>query len=177
MNQKKVASTIATVGVLVSSVVGCGGNTTPLTERVFTDVICMKVYTSGGSGANCSDVLKSSTSELESCVPQKPSSPISSLSELARYCPSVAVRITASTASTAPSSTQGTDTENGAGNATEAAPATENMSGFGDTVNAMVFGILGLLAVTAFGFWYRARRDRQNRTAQRAHAAEHGWHN
>ncbi|MBS4102766.1 hypothetical protein [Tsukamurella paurometabola] len=176
MNQKKVAATIVMVGVIASSVVACGEKSRPLNERLFADVICMKVYTSGGPGANCSAVLKASTADLEDCIPQNPPSPISTMAELARYCPSVSVRI-ANSGSTAPSSAQGNDTDTGADNITEAAPEPENMSGVGDTVKTVGLGIIGLVAVTILGFWIRARRDRANRTAQRQHAAEHGWHN
>ena len=179
MNRKKIASTIVTAGVIATSVAGCGEKTQPLNERVFIDVICMKVYTSGGSGSNCSTVLNASTGELEACIPKNPSSPISSMTELTRYCPSVAVRVANggySGASTAPTAIPVTDTNTGADNAAEAAPETENMSDLGDTVKTVGLGILGLIAVTIHGFRIRARRDRQNRTAQRQHAAEHGWH-
>ncbi|SDR20574.1 hypothetical protein SAMN04489765_3825 [Tsukamurella pulmonis] len=173
MNQKKLASTVVTVGVLASSVAGCSEKSRPLNERVFTDVICMKVYTSGGSGSNCGTVLSASSADLEKCIPQNPASPISSLQELARYCPSVASRITANNNSSGESTpSPGTDTTNAA----EVASVPERMSDLGDTVKAVGLGIIGLVAVTILGFWIRARRDRQNRTAQRAHAAEHGWH-
>ncbi|BDD81242.1 hypothetical protein TPB0596_10050 [Tsukamurella pulmonis] len=179
MNRKKVAATIAMLCIPGSSVAGCGEKARPLSERMFADVICMKVYTSGGPGANCSTVLSATSAELENCIPQNPPSPISSMSELARYCPSVAVRIANNSnfsASTAPTSAQGSDTNTGAENAAEAASEAENMSDLGDTVKTVILGIVGLVAVTILGFWIRARRDRQSRTAQRQHAAEHGWH-
>jgi hypothetical protein len=180
VNQKKLAATVLTVGILGASVAACDEKPHPLNERMFADVICMKACTSGGSGSNCSAILRASTIELENCIPQTPSSPISSMSELARYCPSVAVRIANngySGASTTPTPTQGTDTNTDVDKATDAAPETENMSDLEDRLKTMGLGILALLGTIAVGFWMRARRDRQNRTAQRAHAAEHGWHN
>ncbi|CAM4033840.1 hypothetical protein TSST111916_18995 [Tsukamurella strandjordii] len=176
MNHAKVAATIATIGILAT---GCSEKSAPLNERIFTDVICIKQYTAGIQN-DCSTILKASTAELENCIPQKPPSPISSVQELAKYCPSVAARISSNTGysggSTAPTPAQGTDTNTESGNAAEAAPDSGNMSDLGDKVKMVGLGFLALLAVTGIGFWIKARREQQNRTAQRQHAADHGWH-